>query len=291
MKLNVLTNYLAVFILGCLIPFNSCKQGSSATTGTQTFTDTTAEASHAERPVHWTYTEEGGAANWGTLSPAYALCNEGKQQSPVDIVQSTVKGSGTWSLNYKSTTLNIAHTEHMEEIVDNGHTIQVTVDEGSSLTYAGKSYHLKQFHFHTPSEHTIDGQHLPMEMHMVHQSDDGALAVVGVLFKEGKEPNPNLVMIINNLPFSKGESKHITDQHLELNLQMPKDNFAYHYMGSLTTPPCSENVQWLVLREMISVSKDQVEAFAKRIGPNNRPTQPLNGRVVEADDIRGKVTQ
>ena len=275
----------AIFLI-----LTSCKQGTQSSVEQPSNADSTAQAASA-RPVHWSYSEEGGPAGWGTLSPAYALCKDGKHQSPVDIVTSATKGTGSWNLNYKSTTLNIAHTEHMDDILDNGHTIQVSVDTGSILTYAGKSYHLKQFHFHTPSEHTINGQHMPMEMHMVHQSDDGALAVVGVLIKEGKEPNPNFATIIANFPDAKGESKHITDQHLELNLHMPADNYAYHYTGSLTTPPCSENVQWLVLRDMISISKDQIDAFASRIGPNNRPTQPLNDRVVDADDLSGKVTE
>ena len=289
MKLLNQTNLMAG-ILACLILTQiSCKQAGNASADAQTAADSTTHAS--ARPVHWTYNEEGGAANWGTLSPAYALCKDGKHQSPIDIVQTAVKGAGSWSLNYKSTTFNIAHTEHMDDILDNGHTIQVSVDEGSTLTYGGKTYHLKQFHFHTPSEHTINGQHMPMEMHMVHQSDSGALAVVGVLIKEGKEANPNFATIIANFPAAKGESKHITDQQLELNLHMPKDNSAYHYTGSLTTPPCSENVQWLVLRDMISLSKDQIDAFASRIGPNNRPTQPLNDRVVDADDLSGKVTE
>jgi carbonic anhydrase len=290
MKLFKQTSYMAALLLGFLLTFTSCKQNSNAAADAQTSADSTAQAASA-RPAHWSYSEEGGATNWGNLSPAYALCKEGKHQSPVDIVETQVKGAGTWQLNYKSTSLNIAHTEHMDDIVDNGHTIQVSVDEGSTLTYAGKTYHLKQFHFHTPSEHTINGQHMPMEMHMVHQSDDGALAVVGVLIKEGKEANPNFATIISNFPAAKGESKHITDQHLELDLQMPKDNAAYHYIGSLTTPPCSENVQWLVLHDMLSLSKDQIDAFASRIGPNNRPTQPLNDRFVNADDLTGKVTQ
>jgi carbonic anhydrase len=289
MKLLNQTNFMAGILTCLLLTHFSCKQAENTSADAQNAPDSTAQAS--ARPVHWSYTEEGGSANWGTLSPAYALCKDGKHQSPIDIVQTAVKGAGNWSLNYKSTTINIAHTEHMDDIVDNGHTIQVSVDEGSTLTYGGQTYHLKQFHFHTPSEHTINGQHMPMEMHMVHQSDSGALAVVGVLIKEGKEPNPNFATIISNFPAAKGESKHITDQQLELNLHMPKDNYAYHYTGSLTTPPCSESVQWLVLRDMISLSKDQIEAFASRIGPNNRPTQPLNDRVVDADDLSGKVTE
>jgi carbonic anhydrase len=241
------------------------------------------------RPSHWGYAGEEGPTAWATLNPAYALCGEGKAQSPINIVKTDAKGGAKWKLDYKTTSLRIAHNEHMDDIIDNGHTIQVTVDEGSTFTFGDKTYSLKQFHFHTPSEHTVDGKNMPMEMHMVHQSDDGSLAVVSILFKEGKTTNENFSKIIANLPNAKGESKHITDANLELKVHLPKDNYAYHYMGSLTTPPCSENVQWLVLRDMVSLTPEQINAFSSRIGPNNRPTQALNDRTVNVDDLVGQV--
>jgi carbonic anhydrase len=241
------------------------------------------------RPVHWGYAGEEGPQNWASLSPVYAVCGQGMNQSPIDIVKSETKGSATWRLDYKTTSLRIAHNEHMDEIIDNGHTIQITVDEGSTFTFGDKTYNLKQFHFHTPSEHTLDGKHAPMEMHMVHQGADDSLDVVGVLFKEGNVANENFKKIIANLPNSKGQSNHITDVNLELKVHLPNDNYAYHYIGSLTTPPCSEGVQWLILRDPVSLTKEQIEAFSSRIGPNNRPTQPVNNRKVEVDDLKGKV--
>lgn len=254
-----------------------------------TFTPAAATPASA-RPVHWGYAGEDGPANWASLSPVYALCGEGKNQSPVNILKADAKGGATWKLNYKTTSLRIAHNEHMEDIIDNGHTIQVTVDEGSTFTFDGKMYSLKQFHFHTPSEHTLDGRHAPMEMHMVHQSEDGSLAVIGILFQEGKEPNKNFEKIIANLPDARGESKHIADVNLELQVHMPKDNYAYHYVGSLTTPPCSEGVQWLVLRDPAYLTADQIAAFSSRIGPNNRPTQSLHDRQVKVDDLVGRLS-
>ncbi len=252
--------------------------------------DSTAVAPTASaRPVHWGYAGDDGPTNWASLTPVYALCGEGKNQSPVNIVKSDVAGGKTWKLDYKTTSLKIAHTEHMDDIIDNGHTIQITVDEGSTFTFGDKSYSLKQFHFHTPSEHTIDGKHAPMEMHLVHQGADGALAVVGVLFQEGATPNPNFDKIITNLPTAKGDSKHITDANLELNVHLPANNYAYHYVGSLTTPPCSEGVQWLVLRDPVQLSKEQIEAFSSRIGPNNRPTQQVNDRIINVDNLTGQV--
>jgi carbonic anhydrase len=109
------------------------------------------------------------------------------------------------------------------------------------------------------------------------------------LFKEGKVANENFSKIIANLPNAKGESKHVTDVNLELKVHLPKDNYAYHYVGSLTTPPCSENVQWLVLRDMVSLTPEQITAFSSKIGPNNRPTQPLNERSVSVDDLATQV--
>jgi carbonic anhydrase len=241
------------------------------------------------RPAHWGYAGEEGPAAWATLSPVYALCGEGKAQSPINIVKEGAKGGVNWKLDYKTTSLRIAHNEHMNDIIDNGHTIQITVDEGSTFSFGDKTYSLKQFHFHTPSEHTMDGKNMPMEMHMVHQGADGSLAVVSVLFEEGKIANENFSKIIANLPNAKGESKHITDANLELKVHLPKDNYAYHYVGSLTTPPCSENVQWLVLRDKVSLTADQINAFSSRIGPNNRPTQLLNDRTVKVDDLVGQV--
>jgi carbonic anhydrase len=139
------------------------------------------------RPAHWSYTGSTGPDTWATLSPTYATCGEGHSQSPINILQTELKAGVNGNFKYvPSESFTIAHNNNMENIVDNGHTIQVTVDGGSVFTFGQKSYSLKQFHFHTPSEHTIDGKHMPMEMHMVHQSDDGSLAVVGILIKEGK---------------------------------------------------------------------------------------------------------
>jgi len=268
--------------------FYSCKPKTNEVAEATTVSDSTVAPASA-RPVHWGYEGEDGPSNWASLSPVYALCAQGKRQSPINIVKTEVKSGATWKLDYKTTSLRIAHNEHMDEIIDNGHTIQITVDEGSTFSFGDKTYNLKQFHFHTPSEHTLDGQHAPMEMHMVHQGADGSLAVVGVLFKEGNVPNENFSKIIANLPNAKGDSKHITDVNLELKVHMPKDNYAYHYTGSLTTPPCSEDVQWLVLRDPVSLTADQLTAFSSRIGPNNRPTQPGNDRVVNIDDMVGEV--
>ena len=278
----ITTAFISIHIFSCNI-----KQQENAATITSV--DSILIKLLSTRPVQWGYRGEDGPDAWATLSPAYSLCGVGQEQSPINISRVEATGGTAWKFDYKITSLRIAHNKHMEDIIDNGHTIQVTVDEGSSFTFGEKSYNLKQFHFHTPSEHTLDGVHAPMEMHMVHQGNDGSLAVIGVLFQEGNIPNENFNSIIANLPNTKGESKHITDVNLELKLHLPKDNYAYHYVGSLTTPPCSEGVQWLVLRDPILLNAEQLNAFYSRIGPNNRPTQPLNGRIIKVDDLIGQV--
>ncbi len=275
-----------------LLVLSSCSSKKEEVSDTPTVADSVAvEATPVSaRPVHWGYSGEEGPTNWASLTPVYALCGEGKGQSPINIDKANVQGNANWSFDYQTTSLHIAHNEHMDDILDNGHTIQVTVEEGSTFTFAGKTYHLKQFHFHTPSEHTINGKNLPMEMHLVHQSDDKSLAVVSVLFEEGKVANENIAKIVANLPAAKGESKHITDVNLELSMHLPKDNQAYHYVGSLTTPPCSESVQWLVLRNTAKVTAEQVAAFSSKIGPNNRPVQGINERTIEQGDLTGQVS-
>jgi carbonic anhydrase len=281
---------LMVILLGLLSACHSDSTDAVAENASEkggTKTDVTITPNSA-RPVHWSYSGARGPAQWGQLDPAYLRCAEGKQQSPVDIISSVVDKGIDWQFNYQTSSLRIAHNEHMENIIDNGHTIQVTVDEGSTFMLQGRIYHLKQFHFHTPSEHEIDGKYFPMEMHFVHQSDSGQLAVVGILLEEGKE-NDNLAKIVAHLPGAKGEMNHHSDVHLALQFHLPKINEGYHYTGSLTTPPCSEPVEWLVFRNPVSAGKEQIAAIASRIGPNNRPIQALNDRTIKFDVLFGNI--
>jgi carbonic anhydrase len=199
-------------------------------------------------------------------------------QSPIDVNTAAANGDATWEFNYGTSSLFMAHNEHVEDLLDNGHTIQLSVEEGSTLKVDGNTYHLKQFHFHTPSEHTVDGKHTPMEMHMVHASDDGKLAVVSILIEEGKA-NENFAKIIEHLPAAPGDTVK-ADHKLVLDAHMPNKEKAYHYVGSLTTPPCSEGVEWLVLTDRIKMSAEQIKAFSSRLNDNNRPVQNLNDRSV-----------
>ena len=271
-----------LFTLVCISSCNSNQTDKTEVTKTDTAVKPATPAS--DRPVHWSYTEEGGPAGWGQLTPVYALCASGKSQSPINIMPGPGKGASQWKVEYKTTSLRIAHNEHMEELINNGHTIQVTPEEGSAITYNGKVFHLKQFHFHTPSEHTVNGKHSPMEIHLVHQADDKSLAVIGVLVQEGRQNN-HFDQLIKYLPNAPGEKKTHDSVDVTIGVLVPKELYAYHYVGSLTTPPCSENVQWLVLRDPISMSKDQLKAFSSRLKNNNRPTQAMNDRKVTVDDI------
>jgi carbonic anhydrase len=242
------------------------------------------------RPVHWSYEGGHGPTKWGSLDPAYTACGNGKEQSPVDIAKAGPGTANPWTINYRPTSLTIGHHEHVADVADNGHTIQVTVDEGSTLTTSRNTYQLKQFHFHTPSEHTVEGKSFPMEVHFVHQSADNHFAVVSALFAEG-QPNENLAKLIANFPRAKGDSVRLPEVKLDLAPQLPANTAAYTYMGSFTTPPCTENIEWLIFREPILASREQLNAFAARLKPNNRPVQSLNGRPIAIGSVTGHETK
>jgi carbonic anhydrase len=239
------------------------------------------------RPVHWGYQGELAPSNWGALSPAYAACAEGKSQSPVDLIADAGGGMPTLIFDYQKTVLKIAHHEHVIDIVDNGHTIQVTVDAGSSLITSRDEYELLQFHFHTPSEHTVGGRSFPMEAHFVHQSKSGNFAVVSALFEAGAA-NENLARLIAHFPATKGESRHAPEVVIDLSAHLPTDRSVFSYLGSFTTPPCTENVEWFVLKQPVPASLEQLTAFTARLSPNNRPIQGLNGRRMGLGQVNPK---
>lgn len=219
--------------------------------------------------VHWAYEGEGDPAHWSELLPEYAVCSSGKSQSPIDITSAAHHETlGEIVFNYQSIPLTLTN---------NTHTIQINATPGSTITVAGTSYELAQFHFHDPSEHTINGQHSPMELHLVHKSADGALAVVGVLMNQGAE-NAALAQFWNALPQKAGEVK--LDTQFAVASLLPADRHYYTYQGSLTTPPCSEGVRWIVLKAPIEVSPAQVEAYAAILPRTARPVQLLNGRTI-----------
>jgi len=219
---------------------------------------------------HWGYSGEAAPQNWGKLDPQFATCAIGRSQSPIDISKSTKHDPTPVRLDYKKGTT---------EILNNGHTVQVNYQPGSSLTLDGRSFELKQFHFHAPSENTFKGKHFPLEGHLVHADKDGNLAVVAVMFTEGAA-NPLLASLWKVMPAKEDEKKALA-QPLSAAQMLPSERHYYLFTGSLTTPPCSEGVLWLVMQKPVSASKGQIDAFVKAVGfPNNRPVQPLNAREV-----------
>ena len=175
--------------------------------------------------------------------------------------------------------LIISHNEHAVDLIDNGHTIQITYDEGSTIVVDGITFELAQFHFHTPSEHVIDGRHYPMEIHLVHQSGDGELAVLGVLVEEGQS-HTALQALIDDMPSRPGESSHFEHVEIDVDALLPLEEQVFRYRGSLTTPPCSEGVRWGVMTDPIGASSAQIDAFTSVLHRNNRPVQPLGDRQV-----------
>lgn len=235
------------------------------------------------RPAEWGYTGDLDPAHWAQLNPAYEACGAGVMQSPIDIPKASAKKAASFKFSYGSAKVTIAHHEHVEDIVDNGHTIQVTVEEGSTLTTAKDTYSLKQFHFHTPSENTVSGVRYPMEAHFVHQSAKGDFAVVAVLFQEGIK-NDNLQKLIDHLPASKGETIELGGT-LDLAVHLPPQSDTFHFEGSFTTPPCTENVEWIVYQMPRPASKEQILAFSSKLGKNNRPTQDFRSRPLSVNQL------
>ena len=247
----------------------------------------TAPAPHEEEHVvHWSYEPGTGPADWGAMDPAWRLCAEGRAQSPIDLTNATATDLPPVELDVPSgREVEVLNQEGVIDALDNGHTIQINAKTGERMTIGDKSYALLQFHLHAPSEHTVDGKHLPMEMHFVHQAEDGALAVIGVLIEEGAE-NRALAPLWKQLEEEPGT--HATVQlpvKFGDRMFVTGDNTGvYHYEGSLTTPPCTEGVKWYIRRTPTELSKAQIAAFAAVYDHNNRPVQPLNDRVCYLDE-------
>ena len=219
---------------------------------------------------HWGYAGAEGPDQWAKLSPDNYACQSGKNQSPVDL-----KGSIHAALK----PLKMDYQAGGNEVLNNGHTLQVGFTPGSALWLDGERFELKQYHFHAPSENLIAGVSYPLEVHLVHADKDGNLAVVAVMFKEGAE-NKALAALWPQLPKEAGVKTALAAP-LSAAALLPAKRAYYRFSGSLTTPPCSEGVRWLVMKNPVTVSKAQVAEFAELIHhPNNRPVQALNGRPV-----------
>ena len=218
---------------------------------------------------HWEHSGEAGPAHWAKLTPEFGQC-AGSNQSPVDLNGLVEAKLAPLALHYQA---------GGNTVVNNGHTVQVGYAPGSTLQLDGTTFELKQFHFHAPSENLIEGTSYPLEGHLVHVSDKGEIAVVAVMFEAGKA-NTVLAAAWSALPAKVGEIQ-APKAPLSAEQLLPENRDYYRFSGSLTTPPCSEGVRWLVMKQPVEVSQAQIDTFkAVMHHPNNRPVQPLNGRVV-----------
>ncbi len=238
-----------------------------ASHGSARFAIQTSHDPHGNAAAHWDYKGAGGPAAWGGLKPEYALCNSGQRQSPIDIRGGLAVDLDPVRFNYQASKF---------AVLDNGHTVQVNLAPGNTIEVAGRRFELQQFHFHRPSEERIDGRQFEMSLHLVHKDDQGRLAVVALLFDAGPA-HPVLQQVWNNLPLERNEEAPARVA-LELADLLPADRRYYTYMGSLTTPPCSEGVQWIVMRQPVTLTPQQLDIFARIYPMNARPVQAASGR-------------
>jgi carbonic anhydrase len=218
---------------------------------------------------HWGYEGAEDPTHWGELSEEFKECAAGQEQSPIDIVPAK-------AIDAEFNPVQVHWEAFNPTIVDNGHTIQVnTGGKGGYAEINGVRYDLVQFHFHHESEHTIEGEHAPLEVHFVHQSEAGDLLVLGVLMNEG-DASEAMTEIESAWP-AVGTEAALNDV-IDPSSLLPEDHESFRYQGSLTTPPCSQIVTWNVYAEPTEVSHEQVELFAEHYSNNARPVQPLNRR-------------
>ena len=227
---------------------------------------------HAADAEHWSYSGPTGPARWGTLSKEFKECKVGEEskQSPIDIPDAKARKGDLPGLlfNYKTVPLRI---------IDTGHSIQVNYPPGSFVSIEGKHYELLQFHFHKPAEEKIDGKGHDMDAHLVHKGPDGKLMVIAVLMDTGKD-NKLVKAVSDNLPKEKGKEMAVDAVKIDAVDLLPGDKGYYTYAGSLTTPPCSEQVTWYVLKSPIQVTADEIARFGRIYPMNARPIQPFNDR-------------
>lgn len=220
--------------------------------------------------IHWSYDGEGGPQRWGKIDPSNAKCDTGERQSPINITDGIRVDLEPVMFDYKPVRYNV---------IDNGHTIQVNLGAGNAITILGRRYDLTQFHFHKPSEERVSGRNYDMVMHLVHKDMDGKLVVIAVLITQGKA-NSLVQTIWNNMPLEKQETVQATGT-IDLNQILPVNRQYYTYMGSLTTPPCTEGVLWIVFKEPIEISQEQISIFNRMYPMNARPIQPSSGRLIK----------
>jgi carbonic anhydrase len=243
-----------------------------------------ADAEHAARgpagdshsKPHWGYTGATGPDAWAKLSAEFATCAKGRRQSPIDLVDAELSPLTLEQVKFE-------YAPAAFQVVHNGHTIEVRPGQENQIVARSKKYKLLQFHFHHPSEERFNGKGFPLDAHFVHRSEDGELAVVTVLFEEGAA-NPELQRLWDYMPLDANDSMRSAEGVTFNPVSMLPVNRAKYlqYIGSLTTPPCTEGVVWIVLRQPVTASPEQIALFRKMVGMNARPVQPVNGRLIKA---------
>lgn len=223
-------------------------------------------------PPAWSYEGPNGPAHWGELDTSYAACATGRMQSPIDLDQANAQGSIAVSIHYSPVVLSV---------LDNGHTVQFDGTGAGGLTGGDAEFNLVRVHFHAPAEYPVDGKRAPLDAHFVHRADDGSLAVLVASFVEGPD-NPALAALLAHLPAQATAATTYADVMIDPSDLLPADMSLYRFMGSLTTPPCTEGVNWYVLRTATTASHEQIAALASVLKGNYRPVQPLNGRLLVA---------
>ena len=222
------------------------------------------------RGTHWSYEGDSGPANWSKINVDWAKCGNGSRQSPIDIRDGMKVELEQISFDYHPSSFNV---------VDNGHTVQVGVSGGNYITVQNRMFELQQFHFHRPSEERINGKAFEMVVHLVHRDAEGRLAVLALLLERGA-PQATIQTVWNNLPLEKFETMQPTIL-LDPAEMLPARRDYYTYMGSMTEPPCSEGVLWMVMKQPVQASPAQMALFSRLYPLNARPIQPGNGRIIK----------
>jgi carbonic anhydrase len=279
----ILATSLALLIAACSGSETEPPRQQAATAASPAAAKTRTAAPAKEAP-HWSYEAAEGPAKWSALNADWKVCTDGRSQSPIDIDKTAKSDLPAFKAEFKPAALKIIHHEHVADAINNGHTIQVNYSEGDTLKIGDQQFQLLQYHFHSPSEHTVAGKHFPMEMHLVHKAADGKLAVVGVFIEEGRQ-NAAFDPIWSNLPKSKSTEYHLEHVKVDVSSLLPARTTTYRYDGSLTTPPCSEGVKWIIMTTPIQLSTQQIDAFRAIMKGNNRPVQALNERSVVTDRV------
>lgn len=236
--------------------------------------DSKTEAKPKGKPeMHWGYAGDIGPEHWAELKPEFRQCGIGTRQSPIDIRD---------SIKVDLTPIGFSYKPSGFSVIDTGRTLQVNMAAGNQLEVMGKRYALQQFHFHRPAEERINGRSFEMSAHLEHKDAEGKLAILTVLFEQGPDDAKQSVVqkVWANVPLEKHEALTGPGQ-LDLTELLPADKAYYTYMGSMTTPPCSEGVLWLVMRQPVVLSAAQLNVFARLYPMNSRPVQAGSGRLIK----------